>query len=929
LAVLMAAGSSARQELVLCDRRYECAVLDRLVEGARVGRSGVLVLKGDAGIGKTALLEYAAGSVSDMRPVWTAGVESEMELAFAALHLLCAPLLEWLERLPAPQRDALATAFGLSAGAVPDRFYVALAVLGLLSEAAEERPLVCLVDDVQWLDRASAQVLAFVGRRLLAEPVVMLFGARGPSEEFAGLPELVIEGLEGADAQALLASVFPGRLDPLVADQIVDETRGNPLALLELPHGLSAAELAGGFGLPGALSLEGRIEEVFRQRLDALPDDTRRLLLVAAAEPLGDPALLRRAAAILGLTDQAVEPAKHAALIEIDGRVRFRHSLVRSAVYGASSPPERREAHRALGEATDAQVDPDRRAWHLAKAAARPDEGVAAELEHAAERAQARGGVAAAAAFLERAVALTPEPSFRARRALAAAQATYEAGALEGALALLATAEKGPADELRRARIHLLRAQIAFASTRGSDAPPLLLEAAREFEPIDPSQSRATYLDAFSAALFAGRLATGRGVVEVADAVRAGPPPPPAPRPRELLVHGLAVRFTEGYAAGAPALKEALSAFGRDPALPAEDARWLWLACWVASDLWDDKAWTLLSARQLELARDAGALTALTLALSARVAFLGTSGDVSSVESMAGELRLIADATGIATSPYGALLLAALRGRESEASRLIKKVVGEAVTRGEGFAVAAAEQLNGLLYNGLGRYDAALAAVRDAGEHISDFGAPTLGVAELIESAVRCGQVELAGRALERLEATTRASGTEWAVGVRARSGALLSEGDRAERLYHEGIERLQRTLVPLELARAHLLYGEWLRRERRRRDAREQLRIALDMFTDMGTEAFAGRAERELLATGERARKRSVETRGELTAQEVQVARLARDGLSNVEIGARLFISQHTVAYHLRKVFTKLGVTSRNQLSRVLPESARAGRAA
>ena len=915
----MATGSSVPRESTLCDRRAECAVLDGLVDGARVGRSGVLLLKGEAGIGKTALLEYAMASVSDMRGVRTAGVESEMELAFAALHQLCAPLLEWLERLPAPQRDALATVFGLSDGAVPDRFFVGLAVLGLLSEAAEERPLVCLVDDVQWLDRASAQVLAFVGRRLLAERVVMLFGAREPTEEFEGLPELVIDGLDRTDARALLASVFPGRLDALVADQIVAETRGNPLALMELPHGLSAAQLAGGFGLPGAVSLEGKIEQSFRQRLAALPEDTQRLLLLAAAEPLGDPALLRRAAAMLGITDRAVEPAKRAALLEIDGRVRFRHPLVRSAVYGASSPRDRRGAHRALGEATDAQVDPDRRAWHLAKAAAGRDEGIAAELEHAAGRAQARGGVAAAAAFLERAAALSSEPSSRARRALAAAQSKCEAGALDEALALMATAEKGPADKLRHARIHLLRAQIAFASTRGRDAPPLLLDAAREFESIDPSLARASYLEAFSAALFAGRLARGGGVVEVAEAVRAGPPPSD-PRPTDLLLHGLAVRFTEGYAAGAPALREALSAFGRQSALSAEDARWLWFACWVASDLWDDNAWAELSARQLELARDAGAPAALTLALSARVAFLGTSGDVSAVKSMAGELRLIADATGIATSPYGALLLAALRGPESEASKLIRKVVDEAETRGEGFAVVAAQQLSGLLYNGLGRYNAALAAVRDAGEHISDFGAPTLGVAELIESAVRSGELELAERALERLEETTCESGTEWALGVRARSRALLSDGDRAERHYSEGIERLQLTHFPLELARTHLLYGEWLRRQRRRRDARQQLRIALEIFTGMGTEAFAGRAEGELRATGERVRKRRVDTRSELTAQETQVAHLACDGLSNVEIGERLFISQHTVAYHLRKVFTKLGVTSRSQLNRVLP---------
>ena len=925
----MATGSSVPRELTLRDRRDECAVLDGLVDGARVGRSGVLLLKGEAGIGKTALLEYAMGSGSDMRGVRTAGVESEMELAFAALHQLCAPLLDWLERLPAPQRDALATAFGLSEGAVPDRFFVALAVLGLLSEAAAERPLVCLIDDVQWLDRASAQVLAFVGRRLLAERVVMLFGAREPTEEFEGLPELVIDGLDGVDARAVLASVFPGRLDALVAEQIVAETRGNPLALMELTHGLSATQLAGGFGLPGAVSLEGKIEESFRQRLGALPEDTRRLLLVAAAEPLGDPALLRRAAAMLGITDRDVEPAKRAALLEIDGRVRFRHPLVRSAVYRAASPRDRREAHRALGEATDAQVDPDRRAWHLANAAAGPDERVAAELEHAAGRAQARGGVGAAAAFLERAAALSSEPSSRARRALAAAQSKCEAGALDEALALMATAEKGPADKLRHARINLLRAQIAFASTRGSDAPPLLLDAAREFERIDPSLARASYLEAFSAALFAGRLARGGGVVEVAQAVRAGLPPPSDPRPPELLLHGLAVRFTEGYAAGAPALREALSAFGRETALPAEDARWLWFACWAASDLWDDRAWTLLSARQLELARDAGAPAALTLALSARVAFLGTSGDVSAVESMAVELRLIVEATRIATSPYGALSLAALRGPESEASKLIRMVVDEAGNRGEGFAVAAAQQLSGLLYNGLGRYDAALGAVRDAGEDASDFGAPTLAVAELVEAAVRAGEVELAGRALERLEETTGASGTDWALGVRARSCALLSEGDRAERLHREAIELLERTLVPLELARAHLLYGEWLRRERRRVDAREQLRNALEMFTGMGTEAFAGRAERELRATGERVHKRNLETRGELTAQEVQVARLARDGLSNVEIGARLFISQHTVAYHLRKVFSKLGVTSRSQLSRVLPERAGAGQVA
>jgi DNA-binding CsgD family transcriptional regulator len=914
---------------MLRGRREECAVLDRLLDGARVGRSGVLMLEGEAGVGKTALLQYALSSASDMREVRAAGVESEMELAFAALHQLCVPLLEWLERLPGPQRDALAITFGLSDGAAPDRFFVGLATLGLLSEAARERPLVCVVDDAQALDRASAQVLAFVARRLRAEPVLMLFGARDASGEFAGLPKLVVEGLSDRAARDLLAAVIPGRLDELVADQIVAETRGNPLALLELAHSFSAAELAGGFALPEAASLEGRIEASFQRRLQALPEDTQRLLLVAAAEPLGDSALLWRAATLVGISGSALEPAERAGLLEIDGRVRFRHPLVRSAVYGMSSPGARREAHRALAEATDAQVDPDRRAWHLAKATAGPDEDVAAELERAAARAQARGGVAAAAAFLERASALTPERSPRAQRALAAAQAKYEAGALDDALALLAASEKGPADGLRRARVHLLRAQIAFASARGSDASPLLLEAAREFEPIDPGLARATYLEAFSAALFAGRLAGGRGVVEVAEAARAGPPPPRVPHPPDLLLHGLAVRFTEGYAAGAPILKEALRAF-RDNAVPrAEDARWLWFACWAAADLWDDATWDLLSARQLELVRSAGALSAIPFVLTARSAVHLVAGNVDAAASQVDEIRAVSDATGIAVPPYGPLWLAALRGRATEVSQLVDTAVGEAVGRGEGYALADAELVRAILYNGLGRYEAAVSVFGPDGERSYDVNTPPRAVAEVIEAAARCERYELASRLLDRLADMARASGTDWVLGIEARSRALLSDGASADDLYREAIERLAHTLLRFELARAHLVYGEWLRRERRRLDARDQLRTALELFTGMGTEAFAGRAERELLASGEQLRRRNAPTQDELTAQEAQIARLARDGLSNSEIGARLFVSPHTVAYHLRKVFSKLEITSRSQLRQALPDRAGAGRVA
>ncbi|HET7047924.1 MAG TPA: AAA family ATPase [Solirubrobacteraceae bacterium] len=921
----MAEGHSAPGQLTLEDRRHESAALDGLLAAVRAGRSGALVLRGEAGIGKTALLEHAVASASGVRVLRATAVESEMELAFAALHQLCGPMLDRIDRLPGPQRDALATTFGVRAGPAPDRFFVGLAVLSLLSEVAHKQPVLCVVDDAQWLDRASAQALGFVARRLFAESVALLFAAREPGEELAGLPELVVEGLQDAYARRLLKAVIPGRLDERVADQLLSETGGNPLALLELPRGRSATQLAGGYALPGALSLSGRIEESFLKRLAALPKDTQRLVLVAAAEPTGDPALVWRAAERLGITGPALESAESAGLIEVDGRVRFRHPLVRSAVYRAASPNDRRLAHRALGEATDARVDADRRAWHLAEAAAGPDEDVAVELERAAGRAQARGGLAAAAAFLERASDLTPEPLRGAQRALGAAQTKYEAGALDDAVALLATAETGTLDDLERARVHLLRGQIAFASRRGSDAPPLLFKAARELEAVDPGLARTTYLEALSAGRFAGRLARGVTLVEVSEAALAGPPPPQPARPPDLLLEGLAIRFTRGYAAGAPILKEALKAFRRKTVLPPEEARWLLLACRVAADLWDDENLTLLSARELERCRNAGALSAIPLALDARTWTHVVSGELDAAASLADEARTVTEATGVATVPYAPLWLAALRGKESELLRLVETTVRAAVSRGEGFALAITELVSAVLYNGLGRYETALAACRSAGTFSDLVGSPRGPESELIEAAVRCGELQVAEQALERLAGTTRASGTDWALGIEAHSRALLSGGDIAESLYREAIARLGRTRVRMQLARSHLLYGEWLRRERRRLDAREQLRAACEMFSAMGIEAFAARAERELLATGERARRRTVETREELTPQEAQIARLAADRLSNAEIGARLIISQHTVAYHLRKVFNKLGITSRNQLSRALPEAATA----
>jgi DNA-binding CsgD family transcriptional regulator len=920
----MGSGDSAPGGLVLRGRRDERVALDGLIQCARAGRSGVLVLSGDAGIGKTALLRHAIGSASDMRVLRAVGVEAEMELPYAALHQLCGPLLDRLDGLPGPQREALATTFGLSAGAVPDRFFVGLAVLGLLSEAAPVRPLLCVIDDAQWLDRASEHTLVFVARRMLAEPVVMLFAAREPSDVLADLPELVLEGLGGADARALLSSVIPWRLDERVADELLAEARGNPLALLELPRGLSTSQLAGGFGLPTALSLSRRIEESFQRRLEALPEDTQRLLLLAASDPTGDPVLLWRAAERLGILGPALEPAEAAALIEVDSRVRFRHPLVRSAIYRAATPEERRQVHRALADGTDAEVDPDRRAWHLAEALAGPDESVAGELERAAGRAQARGGLAAAAAFVERAVALTPDHVRRAQRALAAAQTTYEAGALDGALALLATAETGGVDDYQRARVDLLRAQIAFAAQRGGDAPRLLLEAARELEAVDPDRARTTYLEALEAARFADRLARGADLVEVSKVALAEPAPRRPPRPTDLLLQGMATLPIDGHAAAVPILKAALRAFREEPALPPEESRWLSFACRAAWDVWDEESWRLLAMRELGRARDAGALTAMPLLLSALGYLQVLCGELSAAESVLDEIRAITAAIGIPAHRYVEIWVEALRGREPELLALVEAFTADAKARGEGFALGFAGQACAVLYNGLGRYEEAFAAVREAVDvaPYSELSTPS-AVAELVEAAARAGQRRIAERALERVTLSTRPSGGDWALGVEARSRALLSDGDAADCLYQEALDRLRHTRVRVQLARTHLLYGEWLRRKRRSLNAREQLRTAFEMFNAMGIEAFAGRAERELLATGERVRKRAVETREDLTGQEAQVARLARDGLSNAEIGARLFISQHTAAYHLRKVFTKLGITSRNQLYRVLPEGA------
>jgi DNA-binding CsgD family transcriptional regulator len=914
---------------MLRGRRSECGVLDRLLEAVRRSESRVLVVRGDAGVGKTALLEYAVERASGCRIARTAGVESEMELAFAGLQQLCAGMLDRLEQLPEPQRDALRRAFGLSDGVPPGRLVVGLALLGVMSEAADVRPLVCVVEDAQWLDQASMQALEFVARRLLAERVALVFAVRPSAEvqRLGGLPELVVEGLRDADARALLGSEICGPLDERVRDQIVAETRGNPLALLELPRGLTRAELAGGFGLPGAQTLSGRIEESFRRRLQALPAETQQVLLLAAAEPVGDPVLLWRAGDRLGIRVEAADAAESEGLLEIGARVTFRHPLVRSAVYRAVSPAERRTAHRALAEATDPDVDPDRRAWHRAQAAAGPDEDVAAELERSAGRAQARGGVAAAAAFLEQAARRTPNAARRAERALAAAQAKHQAGAPDAALGLLATAQAGPLNELQRARVDLLRAQIAFAVNRGRDAPPLLLAAAKRLEPLDVGLARETYLDALWAAMFVGRLASGDDLREVAQAAHAAPRPGPSrqpPRAADLLLDGLASLFKAGPPAGTPTLRRALRAFRSEQISKEEEIRWLHFACRTAVDLWDDEAWDVLANRHVELARDAGALVELPIALHTRIGVHLNAGELTAAAALLEEVGVIAEATGSPIAPYGALALAVWRGREAQALELMEAWTKEVVSRGEGSALTAIGWARAQLYNSLGRYEDALVPGQEASEHPEELLFARWGLVELIEAATRTAKAALAADAFDRLSDATRGSVTDWALGIEARSRALLSDGETAERLYREAIDRLGRTRVRVALARAHLLYGEWLRREHRRVDARKQLRTAHGMFDAMGAEAFAERARRELAATGERVRKRTVETRDELTPQEAQIARLAREGQTSAEIGAQLFLSPRTVDWHLRKVFAKLGINSRRQLGIALRDAQR-----
>jgi DNA-binding CsgD family transcriptional regulator len=905
----------------LFGRVDELEVLRRLQADVRGGHSAVLVVRGEPGIGKTALLEQAVAEASGFQVVRAVGVESEMELPYAGLYQLCGPMLARLDRLPGPQHDALRTVFGVSTGPPPNRFLVALAALNLMAAVCEQHPLLCVVDDEQWLDRASAQVLGFVGRRLLAEPVGLVFAARSPAprpDPLAGLPELRLGGLDHKSARALLATVTSAPLDERVRARIIEETGGSPLALLELYRGLSPAELAGGFALPDTVDVPTRIENQYAERLGKLPDDVRRLVLLAAADPVGDPALILRAAQVLGLDSRAVDVAVSEGLLGFGANVRFRHPLLRSAAYRAADAKDRRAAHEALATVTDPEADPARRAWHRAHAAPGPDEAVAAELISSAGRALRRGGEAAAAAVWERAVALTPDPGQRASRALEAAAAKCAAGDFEAAQALLITAEIGPLGELAAAQAQRMRAQIAFAVRRGRDAPPLLLRAAQRLQALDGELARQTYLEALVAAIYAGRLAREQGAREVAHAALSAPDGAPGPDPpphSRLLLRGLAVRLTDGYAAAAPTLKEALRRYRAEP----QELDWLSVSYnMVAMDLWDDEAWSELASGQVRLARAHGNLSWLPFALEYLAEIRIQAGELSKAAALHTERERIDPGVREATLPYLPLLLAAWRGDLPAAAELTELMARGAADRGEGAALTYADYATAVLHNGLGNYATAAAAAGRASAAGEIVISPWAWY-ELAEAAARSDQSEPAAAAADQLAEMAAASGSDWARGAAARSRALLSQGHAAEERYREAIDLLSGTRMAAHLARARLSYGEWLRRENRRIDARNQLRPAYEELAAMGARGFANRARRELRATGERVRERTDDTRADLTPQEEAIARLARAGRTNAEIGAQLFIGARTVEWHLRKVFSKLDISSRRELDQAL----------
>jgi DNA-binding CsgD family transcriptional regulator len=918
---------------VLVGRTAECAAIDQVLAGARDGSSGVIVLRGAPGIGKSALLDYAMTNAPDFAIAHVTGVESEVGLGFAAIHQLVLPFMDQVVELPEPQRHALDSVFGLADGAAPSSLVVFLAVLTLLDHVASERPMLLVVDDAQWLDDESARVLTFVARRLHADPVAMVFAMRdtgaGLPDLFKPLPQLVVLGLPEDDARTLLTSVASA-IDAKVADRLVEETEGNPLALTEVVAELTAEQLRGDAPLPEPVPVGLSLQGHYAARARLLPPAGRTVLLLASAERVGDPALLHRAAGLLGAPwEEGVTSIEATGLVTFAPAVQFRHPLIRSAVYYGAPPAERRRAHRALADALDSDDDVDRRAWHLGAAVAAPDEDVARALELAGERVFHRGGTQAAAEFLSRASELTPDPVRKVDRLLATVRLRAAEGDAARAQPLLDAVLTRVHDRRHRAEAEWTQGLIWLEEGRGRDALHALARAVASIEEYDCGFALDALITAEDAAIYAGSLRDDALVDAIASTALRLLPEGHSATPAELLVGGIAVLLTDGYAASAPMLRSALAGLRQqvqeagEIATPNahERANVLHLlAVSSAVALLDDGALEAVTRSWVDFGRRTRTLTTLPIALDTRSVAEILAGRFRAAASAIAEAEQILSLVGarghIGDPGLGELLLHAYRGDEEKTCDAAARRAWDARERGSGVDLDHSRYALAVLDLGSGRYATALEHCRGITDHCVPFSTTVLPL--LIEAAVRCDDLATATTALGRFSERAIASRSHWAEGLLACMRALLAAGDEAESQYRLALDRLTRCTVAFDLARAQLLYGEWLRRARRRREAREPLRAALECFESIGARAFAERARRELAATGERSRPRSDATRGLLTGQEAQIARLVADGYKNSEIASQLFISLSTVEYHLKKVYRKLGVNTRTQLARL-----------
>ncbi|MFF4726332.1 AAA family ATPase [Streptomyces mirabilis] len=906
----MPIGSGGRS-VPFIGRREEQRVLTELLDGVRDGHSGTLVLAGEPGTGKTSLLDRAAASGPDVQVVRIFGVESEMVLGFAALHRLLRPWLTEIDALPTPQRDALRTAFGGLAAVPADRYLVGMAVLTLLAEAAVAQPMLCIVDDAHWLDRASVEVLAFVARRLHAEAIGLIFATRPHGlAVFDGLPALTVQGMPGDDAGSLLAASIAGRLDGAVAAKLVDGTGGNPLALVELAGTLTAEQLTGTAPLPRSLPVGTLLESHYRRQIEQFPAETRALLLLVSAAPTEEPTRLWRAAAQLGVAADRADPALSAGVLT--DSLDFRHPLIRSAVYRGADAADRRRVHAALAAVCDPVLDLDRHAWHRAEATIGLDEEVAAELERASENARIRGGYAEQAAFLSRAADLSPDPQDQAARLVAAARAHLALGEPRAARALLDRAERGLVDPVPRALARQARATAQIYSGRFTDVPTILLEAAESIADREPSLARKMMFEALQAIVFSDDRATTLTLRDLAREVLASPAAEtPAPTYTDLFLTGYATRTAVGYRAAVPLMRAALATLDTAENLAEECLPLAVISAFTAEDVWDDKvgrrAWQRLEAHD----RANGALGTLRTTLMVGATWEMRAGRFAAASARHDELAELSDVLRQAHPKIQQVELLAWSGREAEARA--------AATADVGFDDVINNSL-AILEIGLGRYAEALVGLLPSFERDMP-GVANRSLHDIVEAGVRSGDHEAAKAALARMQERVPVSGTPWGLGLLARCRALMADDEQAEELYRESADLLARTQITVELARTHLVYGEWLRRRRRRSDARAQLRKAYEMFTSMGATAFAERARTELTATGERPRGRDEQVTHGLTAQEKQVARLAAAGATNDEIAARLFLSTSTIEYHLTKIFRKLAITSRRKLAGALDD--------